>query len=296
MTTGLTPAGPLNARLRADERKALAFCDWALGSTERGSETAHAWLAQWHAMDALNSQAKAPSRGMLWRPLLNRLPGQAPALEEAKPEFADLASLPMPSRIAVLLVLLGLSPEDSAEAMRLSAHAHAEQLGAGLPRLADGAVDAVRWQAWSQALAAYVAAIPVARTAALFQARFGSHPEPAAASDATTDAARLTRRNLALVGVACATLLALTFVPGVRERIDHPDVKVDTRLLEDVPAANAGSAAGPAVELPPLDPVVENLAFYAWYASQRLHERPATVLEPLVSEPASQLPESDDAP
>ena len=299
LTTGLTPAGLLDARLRGDEKKALAFCDWVLGTPERGSAVAMAWLAQWHTLGALNTAASPPTRGMLWRPLLTRLPAQTPALEEAKPEFEDLASLPTAARIAVLLALLGLTPEDSAEAMRLSMHAHAERLAAGLPRAPDGSVDGARWQAWARALHAYVEHLPLDRTAPLIQARLHGQSVALETFDDVSpeQRRRVTRRNLMLVGVGCATLMALTFVPSVRERIaEVGEVRVETRTLEGLADMPAKTARPSPTETLPLDPVTADLAFYAWYARQRLDERPSTVLEPLIADPTPNLPESDDAP
>ena len=296
MTTGLTSAGQLDARLRGDERKALAFCDWALGSPERATAVATAWLAQWHTLGTMNADASPTSRGMLWRPLLTRMPAQAPALAEASPEFEDLAMLPLPARTAVLLTLLGLTAEDSAEAMRLSMHAHSERLNAGVPRLADGSVDGTRWQAWSRAITAYVEHLPLSRTAPLVQARMSGEVVAAADEEGDEGLKRTTRRNLMLVGVVCATLLALTFVPSVQERINDHSVRVETRQLDDLPVITQAAAPARAVTPVSLAPEVQDLAFYAWYAQQTQHAHPKYAPEPTAIETNGALPETEDAP
>jgi hypothetical protein len=83
----------------------------------------------------------------------------------------------------------------------------------------------------------------------------------------------------------------------VRERIaEVGEVRVETRTLEGLADMPAKTARPSPTETLPLDPVTADLAFYAWYARQRLDERPSIVLEPLIADPTPNVPESDDAP
>lgn len=317
-----TVIADLAAFLRGVEHRAAVFAQLQTGSATRGDQ---AYAAALHPFRAAALQAAREHWPVLfWSTLL-----ADPHMRQIDPtgdawhaQVAHLAGVGDGLRAALLLRLAAaLGEADAAAVLGISRGDYRQALQRALPHHPDdGRVYETALQALVDGIAADGRALTPERLAHLARVRQagvqGRHAElvgpwsPEAEPEANWDArpARWMRPTLAGTAVACVLALAATvYWPFGRWNADGSP-RVRRIALPDSPPAGRYDAALYLLTHPDFEqlthtadaPVIDDLAFYAWYAAERAGSgatEPA--LPALVATPGAQTAstsESADAP
>ncbi|ADV28589.1 putative peptidase protein [Pseudoxanthomonas suwonensis 11-1] len=288
----------LAAFLRGSERRAWVFLWLQGGDPEAADQALAAATRAFQAEAAQLPMADWPGR--YWR-LLAACP-----LDSGRGEWPgeiDLLATPAPADRRALLLRLagGLDEQPAADAMGVSLDTYRERLAAACPRDARGEVDAAAWHRLANAIQVAARELPesrLERIAALRETALAGHgspevpptTEPAPSPRARASAPARPRRPglvalLLILLVAAATgglwwwlkpSAGSALLPALdeEETVETDDMRVRDRgpiLVEPLPEAEPPAVAGepvpPALDEPPADPVVADLALLSWYAA-----------------------------
>lgn len=308
----------LAAFLRGLEQRAVVFAQLQAGSASRGD------LAYASALRPFRNAALQADRAqwpvLFWKTLLADPRLRDPEADDATwdADVASLGELPGGLRAALLLRLAGaLGEVDAANALGISRSDYRQALQQALPHHPDGDVDTQALRSLVDGVTASAHALTPERRAHLARVRQagaqGRHAEWIGpwSDDTMPDVAiarpRWLHPALAAVALACVlALLATVYWPFGRWNADGTP-RISSQPLDDSAPAARYEAASYLLTHPDFEllvqtadaPVVEDLAFYAWYAAERAQPtRQQDVLPQLTATPVGTVSETsvdDDA-
>ena len=301
----------LAAFLRGVERRGAVLAELQSGDAGDGDVALHAAMRRFHDDAATLPMAEWPSR--FWSLLLAqprlRYRSQVTLPLDATDRLGELGSGP---RAALLLRLAaGLSEDEAAGALGVSAAAYRLALQRALPRHADGRADPEAWQRLREQVHRRIKALPperLLRLAALREAVLRGDKAPAVSAPGTGPARQPSRRPRWLMPLLwsllalCALAFAASFwwLPGGFGGLigDARGVRVQPLPPSGEPATRYGDEAA-SLSHRDFDLLADvegqaqarELDFYSWLAARDAGLRPAalTVTE---AAPAA-LPDAD---